>query len=222
MKIEIKQCGYNQGIVVNSNGKKVYVKEVNESGEKTVPIDNRESWMQSLRRKAINKGTILTFSATVLVIVVGIVVAGHFKYNTKEDRLFAQYYKPLKENSGILSMENTAFDEAKKRYAEGDHVAAWLIMKNLPTSFTFKKEKNFYQALTLIELEKYDLAILKFDSLLANPYNKDVFSLAHWYQGLCYLKIKDLEQAKYSFRAISPNFPKQHKKAQKILSKLND
>ncbi len=109
-------------------------------------------------------------------------------------------------------IDNTEFSEAKNRYENGDSVAAWLIMKNLPVS-SLQKDLTFYKAVTLMELERYEEAIQYFDTLAKMSDNKVILVRTKWYQGLCYLKVNDIGPAKKAFHFVSPLYKKEYKQA---------
>lgn len=222
LKIVIRQHGKNQGVVIKNNeDRTIKITTIDEQGKKQPYYPKQESTLLYLIKNMYwSTWKKLLFGLAVVVAVVVLGVNHLIERDTLENRLYAQYYRPMKTHSSVFIIENSAFDEAKKRYLEGDNIAALLIMENLPSTFSFKKEQVFYQALTLMELERYQDAIGKFKVLTETPNNKDIIATVKWYQGLCYLKTMEMEKARKTFESIPASSPKKYKKAQKILQEL--
>jgi tetratricopeptide (TPR) repeat protein len=219
MDINIRQYASNQGVSVHVNGKKnVTINEINESGV-TPLLAPRKKGVLHFMANMLKKKKFLKYTAFVSVFL----VAGSISFlllnrGPLEDRLYKRYYEPYV--GSIVLSDNTAFNEATKRYEQGDAVAALLIMKNLPDNYSIKKELIFYKALSSMDMGNFDEAIQCFDTISILPDNQTLKAKAKWYQGLCYLKTNNITSAKRSFSCISSIFPKEYKKAQKIINRL--
>jgi tetratricopeptide (TPR) repeat protein len=221
MKLNIHLNSRNQGVSVHVNGtRNVGVNKITKDGIFPIVKPKKTfSWgtfINSIKKKK-TKRVIATVSAFILA---GTITVSFLTRDTLENRLYKRYYRPVEEDSFIM-IDNTEFTEAKNRYENGDPVAAWLIMKNLPVS-SLQKDLTFYKAVTLMELKRYEEAIQYFDTLAKMSNNKVILVRTKWYQGLCYLKVNDIGSAKKAFHFVSPLYKKEYKQAQRILKKLKN
>lgn len=221
IKVIIRQAGTNQAVVVKGEGGNTSVTQIDEYGKTVIPLKKENLFWFSLKEKLRTRNFRLTLTTVFVLTIGGASLLHLLTRDTLENRLYDRYYRPMTENATRLIIENSAFDEAKRKYEEGEHNVAWLLMVNLPDNFSFKTEKIFYQALTLMEMGKFDQAINKFNVLLDMPNNKDILVIAKWYQGLCYLKTADFEKAKQLFTFINSSNCKYSNKAYKILKEIS-
>jgi tetratricopeptide (TPR) repeat protein len=220
MKFEISGTGKGQDVTIKFHKKRTRVKETTWDGKTNIyPISwwkagwyNFNGWLSEGKNHLILAMCLVFF-------VTGIGTSLYLTRDTLENRLYDRYYCPFEKNSLFL-INSEEFNEAKKRYEKGDAEAAWLIMKNLPDSYSIQKELVLYEALSLMHTKHYQEAIRYFDTLLVLPDNQNFIVRAKWYQGLCFLKTKNIEAAKTDFNCITPLYPEEYRKAQKILKWL--
>ncbi len=220
-KIIINLKGTNQGVSIKSENEAFQLARVDKYGKKVILPFEEEKGLPSELAKETSSRKLKSILSTLLIFIVSGGLTVHFlTRDILEERLFQKYYSPIKEDLSTYVIQNTAFDQAKLEYIEGDATVAWLLMDGLPKTFSFEKEKTAYQALTLIELKEYEKAIEMFDILLDMPGNKNFIVLAKWYQGLCYLKLYDVPNAKKAFNTIASGNSVYRKKVIRILKKL--
>jgi len=135
-------------------------------------------------------------------------------------RLYTSYYEPLKENKSHSYLVNSsALYEAKKKYQEKDYYNALVIFNELPDNINIQLEKDFFIGLTLMEINSYDEAIHKFNSII-NDQKFKYLPQTYWYLGLCYLKTNQKDKATETFNYIIKNSGYNSVQAEKILRKL--
>jgi len=137
-----------------------------------------------------------------------------------EKRLYASYYEPLKENqSRAFVVNSSGLNEAKKKYQEKDYYDALIIFNNLPENINIQTEKDFYIALSLMEMNSCDEAIKKFTGIMNNK-KFQYLPQTYWYLGLCYLNTNQKDKAIETFSYIVANSEYNSVKAKKILRRL--
>jgi TolA-binding protein len=137
-----------------------------------------------------------------------------------ENRLYAQYYEPFaikKEKSFLVN--SSGLDEARIKYKEGDFRNAYIAFSSLPVNITIETERDFYQGLSLMEMDSYVKAIEKFNAIIETE-NSEWIPQAYWYKGLCVLQLRRNNEAKEVFQFIVDNRIYNFEKAAKILSSL--
>ena len=184
--------------------------------EHSIPSTTRT---YSINRKL--KNWLAAASITILLILGG-GITYHFQTgDSLENRLYATHYEPLDNNATGLFIKNSSLNEAKQKYLEGDYTIAWLLYENLPNSLVIETEKQFYSGLILMELNRYDEAIIKLKELPENNESKAILSVAEWYLGLCYLKTKQNSEAIKIFEDIVNENGYNYKKAKRIIVRFN-
>ncbi len=139
---------------------------------------------------------------------------------TVEDRLYAAYYEPFRNNTNSF-FYSTSLIEAKKQYNNKEYGVAWLLIDDLPNSVKIEAEKTLYAGLILMELERYTEAIDKFESLQTDEKQKVIHSISQWYLALCYLKTEKMADAIKLLEQIVEYKGYNHPKAKKIMKKLS-
>ena len=218
--IDIRQCGENQGVVIQCYNKRLKVKEINENGDKkTHCIKAGTGW--GLFTTFFSKKSVRIFvSVSLLFFISG---AGIVKYQTRdtlENRLYKKYHKPKTEVFEMFFIASSALDEAKGQYEEGDYKAALLLFQNLPSNVNFETERQYYLALTLMELNQHEEAIQRFLSVRNNALRKDMRFMVEWNLALCYLKINDKANAINSFKKVANHNLYNSREAKRILKRL--
>jgi tetratricopeptide (TPR) repeat protein len=222
MKIFIQQNAPNQGLIVKSKGNKnITVTKVTKDGVFPVYKSTREIISEKIQYFLNNKKARRIAIVTSATVLSALVTLFFVTRDTWEARLYKKYYKPL-DNGSLVMFSNTAFSEAKKRYEQGDAMAAWLIMENLPDKYSIQKELILYKGLSLMDMNRFNEAIAHFDLLSELSNNKSFMVKTRWFRGLCYLKTKNINSAKDDFSSIKPLHPEEYKKAQKIIRRINN
>ncbi len=154
------------------------------------------------------------------IIALGLLYIVSAENKTSNDKLFAEYYKPLSTNKSKNSLMTSSkvLLEAREKYQEKDYYNAYIIFKNLPDNLNIKAEKSFFIGLSLIEMQQYDNAIKNLQTVIDSEYQ--FLAEAYWYLGLCYLKTDQGEKAIEIFKYIEKAKGYNHKEASKILNKL--
>ncbi len=89
----------------------------------------------------------------------------------------------------------------------------------LPHAVAMDPTVSIMYGCALMELESFDKAILTFDRIDASKSSLMKADL-QWYKGLCYIKLKEFEEAKNTFSPLLDN-KKYSERARKIVAKLD-
>lgn len=158
-------------------------------------------------------------------IVIALLSTGLFRIITGrsdfENRSYNEFYKSPITNGNIYFFRSSDFNKAKELYYKKDYEGALAILENLSYSKTTDSEILLFSGLTLMELERHEDAIKKFEDLLnENEELQVIRSITHWYLGLCYVKTHQNTKAVEQFEIIVKYKGYNHKEANKILKNL--
>lgn len=146
-----------------------------------------------------------------------------FPFGTNPSPDFSTYFSPAPDMfSGVqrnesTNQELTTFKKAMEFYNQSNYEKTASLLNTIPDSDTQKSVADFYEAISLLTLDKTKEAV----SILKTIQNPEIQDMNDWYLGLAYLKNNQLEDCKKIMNTIANN-PKhyQHKKAKEILEKL--
>ena len=218
MKLEVKQCGQNQNVVIQHHGKKIKVISIDANGVKTKQISSKKD----IKKHLANKRNRIYLSTFIVLLIFCSIGVNFLTRDSLENRLYDKYYRPINTNQSKYNIEYSAFEEAKRKYSAGEQNTAWLLIKNRNQNANSEIEILTYQALILIELERYNDAITKLDSLLDISQTNHIELIAQWYKGLCLLKTKQIDKATKCFECTSMEGSRYYNQSIKILKKLKE
>jgi tetratricopeptide (TPR) repeat protein len=181
---------------------------------------------QAIRRKLITvrlRPVIKWAVAASVLLFLGIMGLQHIPDNEKltGPELYAAYYKPVStEVPDLYIVTSNVLTAAKEKYFSSDYHGAYVSLKNLPESLYIKEEKDFYLALSCMEIGYFHNAIALFEGILENR-NFEGINHVYWYLGLCHLKIEDKESAISYLTQVAKMDRLNSSKAKKIISSLN-
>lgn len=222
MKIDIRQYAPNQGVSVHVSDKKVTINEVTENGAKQIYCSGKNKWQKFAKVFILNRKMRRAIVIASIIIIAGITTVLISKRDTLENRLYKKNYEQIADNNTNLFVENSAFNEAKRKYKEGESNIAWLLLKDINQPVSFETEKIFYQGLVLMEMDRHEEAIIKFIDVLSRPDSKEVLAVTKWYLGLCYLKTGERNKSKETFKYLNNLNVDKSSKARHILRKLEN
>ena len=221
-KITVNLQGTNQGVTINNNSDDdIEIIRGDETGKKVLYSYSsiEEDCLQKTIQKKQSRPVNVILAAACFVVIGGFATYSYLTRDTFENRMYQKFYTRMEDHSLNFFIENTGFSEAKKKYMEGEHKVAWLLLKGIPTTYNVKTETEFYQALNLMGMERFFEATEKFESIL-NICDRNIKPTANWYLGLCYLKIGDIDRAIISLNNIPEN-TRDYPKAKRLLKRIN-
>jgi len=167
------------------------------------------------------KNTLKWVAAASIILLLGVsLLLGHNSKNVSSQELFAEYYKPLEKDEEFkLVVNSTALNQAKQNYIDENYPEALTTFRNLPDTLSIITEKNFFMALTMIELDMYQDAINAFQVVIRQE-DSECIPQSYWYLSLCYLKTNQEDYAKETLQFIVDNQGYNYIIAGKILKKL--
>ncbi|MCX6235659.1 MAG: tetratricopeptide repeat protein [Bacteroidetes bacterium] len=115
-------------------------------------------------------------------------------------RLFSMYYDSDKLN--ITRSEGTYLVEALRLYQQKDFPTAIDLFNDVIADDPNNAAVRFYLAISFIETNQVDKAIINLEEIINNGKNLYV-EHAQWYLGLCLLKINQTDQAIELFRNMA-------------------
>lgn len=222
MKIEIRQFGPGGVVVHNNRRRQVKIKEVNTSGEWELPITNQRKrfFCKVSKFLSIKKNQMFLAAGTVTVLL-ATTTTFLFTRDTLENRLYNKYYTPKPDVHEMFFIANSPLDEAKEQYKQGDYKAALMLFDNLTNDNNpLEVERQYYSALALMGMGNYQEAIYRFKATQDSYQRKDVLYMVEWNLALCYLKTNERDKAVASLENIVKNNLYNHKKAKRILRRL--
>jgi len=169
-----------------------------------------------------HKKWLIAASISIMLLLGGSVSYTIINRDSLENRLYSKYYEPYTLNKREFVLNSSALYEAQRRYLNGDYRTSLSLYKNLPSSITIESEREFFIALTLIELQQYNEAIVHFKNVISNKDYPEYRSKVKWYMALCSLKTNNIKDAIDLLQSIVDNNEYNYKKARKILRKLKD
>lgn len=168
----------------------------------------------------INKWSYAVASiAAILIISIGLWT--YFSAPIKNAELFASNYQPYKIVSKQLRSatdKEPGFNEAVDLYKSQNYGKASLLLKNKINMGDESAKTIFLYALTLIENEDYNQAILEFKDIIAQFDNYQIES--KWYLSLCYLKTDKTDKAVSLLTELSSTKNYYRERALKLLDKI--
>ena len=138
------------------------------------------------------------------------------------EKLFAEYYQPMKALSPVTRGISTAFtqqyNEAVEQYMEADYLSAASLFTELIKQEPDMDAPRFYHGMTQLELGNFEIAIQEFSWLenRTQDYIKDV----QWYLGLAYLKTGNKLKAASYFEILSGSEGYYREPSRKLLRRL--
>jgi tetratricopeptide (TPR) repeat protein len=177
--------------------------------------------VRKLKHNVLKVGKWVAAASIILLVSFGGINTYLNSKENLEERLYNNYYEPFNATSNSY-FKSASIVEAKDKYNNQEYNIAWILLENLPNSVVIEADKTLYAGLTLMELERYQEAIIKFKSLQTVNTDQNSFkSISQWYLALCYLKLEMKADAIKILESITTYKSYNHKKANKILTKLN-
>lgn len=161
------------------------------------------------------------YVAASLIALLGLFTYNLF-FNTNYDALYNHYYQtypntvaPTVRGQNNLGIKSDAF----YAYDTGDYQKSEVLFA---TIYATHREDYalFYQGLSLIELKKYDKALLVFNQQDFTKNNAFV-PYIKWYSALAYLKLENKKEAIKTLKNLSKTENPLQESAQKLLSDLD-
>ena len=160
--------------------------------------------------------------AAIIILLIGLGITGIliFPDSINDDELFDKYYSTYKHTGISRSSSSDNYKtiyEGLILYDKGNYSEALSKLINTPESLTGNLELYIIEAISYIELKNYHEAIKELKKISQNSL---LYTTSLWYQGLCYLKLKDNKMAKEIFRKLKSVEPYYQKETKKLLRHL--
>ena len=164
----------------------------------------------------------LVIAAGILIIWGISVVFFNNPSKSQNDRIFASYYQPYKNdyNSGYRAAETTNnFNDAVQLYDNGKYQDAVNQLQGVIKNNTIDLDVHFFIGLSFIELKDYKKAIENFSYVITKS-NYALSEHTKWYLALCYLKTDQTRKGVSLLKEIAntDNYYKQL--AKEVLKKI--
>lgn len=179
-------------------------------------------------KKSISLWVCLT--CLILLILVAIIYYGFNPNKESQDptanAIYAEVLEPYPnlvysiERGGDNSNINSAVKVAMDLYDKGNFEKANLNLENLSDQSIYKDTLQLYHGISLLfdgRIETSKQLLISFNSS-----NLNLKRASLWYLGLCHLRLKEFDQAKPLFLALSKENGFQKSKASEIYSQLVD
>jgi tetratricopeptide (TPR) repeat protein len=182
---------------------KTETKDVTELKIQLETIHNHHIMKNNMVIKA-NRSIWLKIAAAALVLF--IIALGTFfmlnKKNYTTDQLYQAYYQPYKRNIYNRLTQNdpkNLFLQALGEYENGKYNEALVFFEKVPASDVSYTASCFFSGVALMETAKYEKAIDAFKHASGDTV---LYKYTDWYIGLCYLKLKQRDNATLYFEKI--------------------
>ena len=177
-------------------------------------ISSAKNPVQTSRKLFLVKRWLVAAS---IIVIAGFGVLLLMNRNSKEEKLFAAYYKP---DPGLISAmsstsDNYLFDRAMIDYKVGDYDAALKTWESMLVAKPENDTLDYFIGSAYLAKEKNELALTHFQKVIANV-NSYFLNDARWYTGLLLLKEDRINEA-------IPFIEKsEHHDKESLLLKLNE
>jgi TolA-binding protein len=138
------------------------------------------------------------------------------------ERLYAQYFKPLDGTSLVRSDKQEDMSNrqsAMNEYNDEHYEKSWMMLKDISNRDTADAEVYFYRGISAMEINDLNDAISSFNIVIKNSTSLYIDE-ATWYLALSYLKKNDRLVAETQFKKIVESNSNHKDEAQEILEKL--
>ncbi len=138
------------------------------------------------------------------------------------DELFVSFYQPynlVSNHTRSLGELPEVYEEATNYYINENYREAALIFKKALDSNIEQVDIRFLYAISLVELKKYEEAVIEFKMVISkyDSYNLE----SKWYLSLCYLKLNKVEAAHKLLLELSEKRSFYQEPALEILDQLD-
>ncbi len=173
------------------------------------------------KKHTVPKRMVLVAAGITIIVITGVLF---YKLGDREysgEKLYSMYYEPYKSDIIIRSEADKVDDlgEAILLYDRGSYNAAYDNLLNMVGVNSENYMARFYLGLTCMEQNKFDEAIIQFESILKNCRSPLIYH-SQWYLALCYLKNNNTREAKDLLETIISGDTYYRKKAENLLKKL--
>lgn len=194
--------------------------------KKAITLNERETLKNTLRRFEINKkenrnNSQYWYIAGVFLLFFGGLAWFQFTKDSPE-QLYQEYYQsypnvvaPIVRDDSERNLKTDAFYEYDSRNYEKSLELFSKIYKEEAVDYAL-----FYQAMSLMELERYEEAITTFDQFETSD-NNSFSPFVKWYKALSYLKLNNKEKAIQLLKDLAEKENPQQYKAKELLVELD-
>jgi tetratricopeptide (TPR) repeat protein len=184
-------------------------------------IQRRGKQRQSIFQKYVFS-SIWTKAATIIILIGFIGMSAIILESSKNQRIFNKYYNHYEFSDVVRSENGTASNEtlnkALHEYTIGNYELALTYFEKLEISEKEQVVSQFLQAISYIEIEQANKAIILLEKL--SKYDHMYHETIVWYLGLCYLKIDNIDKAQPVFSQLSSYNNYYSEQASSILNRL--
>lgn len=160
----------------------------------------------------------LAVAATVIVavLITLFILIKQNKYTS--GALFTRFYKPYVGTEEVMEITRSSdnFYYAIKVFEAGDYGRALVMFDELADTVELKVYASFYSALTLMQMARWEEAVKKFEEVIQFG-ETQVEKPAHWYLGLCFLRLDNSGSARPHFEILASSRNEYTARARRIL-----
>jgi len=161
--------------------------------------------LNTLRKKNDNKNIRykLMYKIAAAALLVLIISTSYYMliFKSKNIDIYNKYYKTVDAQyfvRGKVFLENNLFSNAVIAYENKNYNQAILLFNNMLDDSEYYVLKEYYTALSFMELQEHDSAIVRLEGL-SNYNNNLIYDDALWHLALCYLHTNNTKEAKIIF-----------------------
>jgi tetratricopeptide (TPR) repeat protein len=194
---------------------------------KQTSLDDIRKLAKRPKSKTVLK-TAYWFTASAAVILLAFIINHFYKVNSEGEQLFAAYYTPYHDDTGlhrggsIMTDEDTALlTEAMELYTTGQYAEALDAFNKISSNYS--DEVAIYKAVCMLEIGSTDQSIqLLSESMEKHGEGWEHYQDSQWYLALSYLKDKRNNDAQSILEQIVTDGRFYAEKADEILKRLNN
>lgn len=188
-------------------------------------IDLREKLSiirEDYHRKEKKKKRFAIFASSSIIVIAFITTFFICNKSYTNDELYNMYYEHYDAGTivrGEVQPTKEIYTNALRTYDKGQYAEAIKLFEQIRDTSAFYQPKEYYTALSYMELQNFDKALNHLEPLLKNnvsALHKNII----WFSGLCYLKTNQNEKAKQQFKYLSNSSSCFKQKSTEILEKI--
>ncbi|MCK4922039.1 MAG: tetratricopeptide repeat protein [Bacteroidales bacterium] len=165
---------------------------------------------------------IFSYIGNAAALILLLIIFGISIMKTNPDKLFEHYYSMAKiemfHERGIQDVFPNEIQQLYNYYISKDFKNAENTLENISDSLQTDSTVKFLTSLLEMEKENYPEAISLFNENL-KP-DDSFYEESLWYLGLCYLKVKNLEEARTVFTILKNSTGKYHTESNVLVRKI--
>ncbi|OFX18540.1 MAG: hypothetical protein A2033_02440 [Bacteroidetes bacterium GWA2_31_9] len=173
-------------------------------------------------RKEKKKKLFTVYASSSIIVIAFITTFLFYNKSYTNDELYNMYYEHYDAETitrGEVKPTIEIFTNALRIYDKGKYAEAIKLFEQISDTSVFYQPKEYYTALSYMELQNFDKALNHIEPLLQNN-KSSLRENIMWFSGLCYLKTNQNDKAKQQFKSLLNTSTYYQKKSSEILEKI--